>query len=223
MIDVLIPSYAKSETLKEVTDNCLKSLFESSEKVRFNAVVLEQNEEVEYDVTTLHYDFPFNYNKVLNYGISKTKSPYIILSNNDVHFHKGFAEALLRVFDMGYLSISPYCPKAHKEFETGNHIIKGNITGKTLPGWCIAVKRDIFKIIGKLNEDVEFFFSDNAYCEQLNQAGITHALVCNSFVTHLGSKTFDVMDKDFRANMGWGQKVNFNIAKEKIHAKGARV
>lgn len=230
--DVIMPSYAKDDTLRQMTSACLQTLFTStpSDVIRFHAVVMEENKAVVYDVptqghnlVTVHYDYPFNYNKVINHGISLTGSPYVIFCNNDLRFHEHFAEKLLAVFNMGYLSVSPYCTISHqKHYEPGDHIFKGNITGKTVPGWCIAVQRSIFDQIGKLNEDVEFFFSDNIYVEQLNKAGITHALVCNSFVTHLGggSKTFNQMNSKEREHMGWGQRNNFKIAKEKIYAKG---
>jgi hypothetical protein len=230
--DVIIPSYAKDDTLRQMTAASLETLFTStaSDVIRFHAVVMEQNKAVVYDVPTqghnlitVHYDYPFNYNKVINHGISLTGSHYVIWSNNDVIFHDHFAEKLLAVFNMGYLSVSPYCPISHrKHYDAGDHIYKGNITGKTVPGWCIAAKRSIFDKIGKLNEDVEFFYSDNIYVEQLNKAEITHALVCNSFVTHLdgGSKTFATLEPKEHERMGWGQRNNFKVAKEKIYAKG---
>jgi GT2 family glycosyltransferase len=60
--------------------------------------------------------------------------------------------------------------------------------GTFITGWCLTVKREIFKTI-TLNEEVNFWCSDNTYQDDLIKHGIKHALVRDSIVDHLGGVT----------------------------------
>jgi len=107
---------------------------------------------------------------------------------------------LLMANKMGFQSFCPINPGCmwHKQFRTGNHIIKGYETGTHVPGWCIGMTRETFKKIEGFNEEVMFWYSDNIYCEQIKSQEIPHCLVCNSIVFHIESKTLATKtDKEY--------------------------
>lgn len=207
--DIIFISSAKGKG-KTLTQSAIKSLIDSKDVIDFNIVVIESQKGVKYaGATTYNYDFKFNYNKCLNLGISKTENKYIVLCNNDLIFEKRWADKLHIGFQMGFLSLSPYCKTTLGLKNTGSHIINGYQIAKHLAGWCIAVDRGIFKEIGKLNEAVVFWYSDNVYKDQIKAKKIKHGLVCNSFVTHLGggSNTLKTLDKN---------KMSFYTKKQRI-------
>ena len=132
--DVIMPSYAKTPDMKAITEKALQTLFDSEDpqNIRFRAVVFEQAPEVRYIridtkghmLETIHYKYTFNYNRVLNDGIRRTNAPYVLLCNNDLEFHKGFAGKLLPAF-YACDSLSPYCPISHKDrIQAGPHLWK---------------------------------------------------------------------------------------------------
>jgi hypothetical protein len=68
-----------------------------------------------------------------------------------------------------------------------------------------------------LNEGVSFWYSDNIYGEQIKHAGVKHALVCSSFVTHLGSSTLRaVRDPKMKRRLTTEQKKSFEVQKNII-------
>jgi GT2 family glycosyltransferase len=76
-----------------------------------------------------------------------------------------------------------------KGFEQGDFIYEGYAIESLLTGWCIFALRDTIEKINRLNEDYDFWYSDNVYADQLKKAGIRHGLFCNIRVDHLTSAT----------------------------------
>lgn len=192
-VDVIIPSNAKDNRFHEMTKSCIKSLHDScGNSLRFNILIYEQNRDILYeDAQTIHYDFEFNYNGIMNHGIQNTNNQYIVMSNNDMMFERYWFEHMYEAFKVGYLSLSPYDRRSlpQKNIPTGNHVIEGYGVAKTLLGWCIVIDRKIIDTIGKLDESCAFWYSDNLYSAQLQYHNIPHGLVCNSFADHLTSQT----------------------------------
>ncbi len=189
-VDVIIPSDGTELYSRVITEASIKSLRSSlkeNSKYRFNVVVVEQNKTIThpYADKVLYYNFPFNYNRVLNLGISETSGDFVMLCNNDLIYHTGFFDEMLRAFRIGYLSLSPTNPLRSKP--TVHPIIEGYGINHDLMGWCIVTKRKLFDRIGKIDEGVSFWYSDNLYADQLKYYKIQHARVAMSFVSHIGS------------------------------------
>ena len=209
-VDVIMPSNGKEPNLVNVTKKCLASLFESENEIKFNVLVFEQNPNVHYNgVKTIHYNYPFNYNKIMNDGIGRTTSPYVCLANNDLEFHHGWCTELLKWTDQ-YMSMSPRCPRAQKSMVrfAAN---EGYRVGKEVSGWCIFAKREVFDIIGGLDDSVMFWYSDNVYADALQKHGVKHALISKSLVRHWVSSTLK------RVGMSSLQK--FTKGQKKIYAE----
>lgn len=194
-VDVIIPSNSINKELIDMAQACIDSLIESEDEIKFNILVFEQQPDVYYkNAETVHYSYPFKYNRIMNHGISLTKSDYICMANNDLLFRRGWCTELLRWSDK-YMSMSPRCPVAQKNM-TRHEFYEGYRIAHELSGWCIFCNRKLFDIIGALDESRVFWFSDNVYADALQAHGIKHALISKSIVRHLISKTTEHIGLD---------------------------
>ena len=107
MIDILIVSKGENKFLRKLTQTTINTAKRNT-NIPLKIYVLEQIKGVSYfNAEVINYDFSFNYNRVLNYGISKTSSPFILLANNDLEFGKQWAEKLIENIGEHY-SASPF-------------------------------------------------------------------------------------------------------------------
>lgn len=194
MIDVIILSYAYNDELYFQTDRCIKSLLDSetdSEDL-FNIIVLESQQDVSWDhnINTRTYrpPLPYGYHKFMNYGRKIGNSEYVCLCNNDLYFTKGWASEILRASEENpdVLSFSPICTMTQPMYGISPHT--GNLLGyevrKHISGWCIFQKREIYNLIGDLDERFTHWFSDNDYSLTLYFNNIKHCLITSSVVIH---------------------------------------
>ncbi len=59
----------------------------------------------------------------------------------------------------------------------------------------LVAQSKVFELIGKLDETFVFWFSDNAYIDQLKKAKIKNYLICNCTVNHYISRTLSKQDR----------------------------
>ena len=220
-VDICILSNAKTDQLRSVTENGIKTLLASEENIKFNVFVVEGNENVKYDfpnTKTLNTWKDFNYNAYMNFAIKQGKAPYVVLCNNDLTYEKNWATNIIKEMKANpqILSASPFCPGVNVMNGSNTHI--GYTVRKELNGWCIFTKRELFDKIGSLNEEVNFWFSDNIYGDQLAFHGIKHALVQNSVVHHHDQNlgvTGDTLEFEKKLQYTNGQYTNYLQAKIK--------
>lgn len=189
MVSVIIISNAYDELTLRVTTRAVRSALDSGV---FEVIVVEQQPTVKhFGANTLHYSFPFNYNKCLNFGIKHAKGEYFALCNNDLIFTFDWWTKLKPIFALGFGSLSPIDRRTalHFDIKTGYHYYDGYEIRKHVAGWCIVITKEDYKKIGKLDESVMFWYSDNIYADQLKYHDIKHALVCCSYVDHVESYT----------------------------------
>ena len=154
-----------------------------------NVIIVETGNPYKYDVDRIiEYNGEFCYNRALNMGLKYAKGDVHILANNDIYFHPGWSKIGEMMQLNGYHSASAYAPHL-KMFEVGDHIYEGYHVGYVFTGWCLFMDKYCHEKIGKLDESVMFWFSDNLYALQLEVAGIKHAMFCNVRVDHLCSQT----------------------------------
>jgi len=204
-IDIIILSYAQSQELKEMTIHCIDSLITSKDtaSINFNILVIESYKEIkgyQYPYTkTIYPDEPFGYHRYMNIGIKLTSSPYVCLCNNDLNFHPGWASEILiqmtQIPDL--MSASPLCSIVHPELGVplNSGIRIGYRVGYEITGWCLFVKREIFKKIGKLDENYRFSAADHDFANTLALLNIKHALITSAVVDHGNSKTLKTQTK----------------------------
>ena len=206
-IDIVILSFAKDDSLKALTEEAVKTVLESenSNLIKFNVYVIESNKDLKpyqyLNSTTIYPRQKFGYNRYMNIGITAGKSQYICLCNNDLIFHKNWASEILNSFeDRELLSANSFCELyAYRETVNNGPLVMSNLdypnTHGILTGWCIMVKRDLFKIIGPLDERFRFWYADNDYQLTLDKFKIKHALIKTSKVSHLGNMSHHTLEE----------------------------
>jgi GT2 family glycosyltransferase len=200
-VDIIILSYAQTEELKKITENCIRSLIDSEdpEEIKFNVIVIESEKELkpfQYEnSTTVYSDKEFGYHRYMNIGIEMTSSPYICLCNNDLIFHPHWATEILKQFNQfqDLSSASPVCSIHHPKngFELNSGIRLGYRIRYEVSGWCLFFKREILKLTGKLDENYKFWCADNDYANTLWALKLNHILVTSSIVDHLENQTLN--------------------------------
>ena len=195
-VGIVILSLTTSNDLYTMTQHCINTLHLSEENIEFDVYVIESNMNYTFPVyskcTMIFPKEEFNYNKFCKIGISYCDTKWIVLCNNDLVFHKGWFSSILKgEEDLGYISYSPWNPfdnwHQHR-FPIENDYYVGYGIGYHLCGWCIIAHRSLFEVID-LSDDVSFWCSDNIYADELQKHNIPHALVRNSKVDHIVSKT----------------------------------
>lgn len=210
-IDVVIPSYAVNETKRILLQQTIDSLRAcESEAIQFVICVLDKTPDLDVhgaDIVT-SYDFPFNFNKVLNHGARMLSSEYVLFSNDDVIYYKGFIEELLEGIKRGYASVSPNDlgkrTRRIKRFEEGYDI---DIQVK---GWSYLISRASLEKIGYMDEGVTFWYSDYVYIDQLVFHKMAHCLCSRAFAHHLGKSSYEYNPNNSDMTMGQA-KVYANV------------
>src|ERR1700761_4537891 len=172
-IDIIILSFGKTEALQKITRQGIDTLLASEypAEIMFNIIVIESHASLapyQYpNSTTIYPKTSFGYHKFMNIGIKNSSSPYICLCNNDLVFHKHWASEIIKAMnaDPTLLSASPYDENFHKKegIAKNQPPLEGYMD--ILSGWCIFVRREIFDIIGMLDEHLVFWYCDADYCQ----------------------------------------------------------
>ncbi len=185
-----------------------------------DCILVETHNTVPYKEAKVNLFWPkeFNYNACLNFGITNTETEYIALCNNDLVFKKDWTKITERMQENKVLSASPfsnYSQHRHGYKQDGS-IHYGYWIGHELLGWCIVVHRDLFSIIGKLDESRKFWCSDNVYADQLETYGLKHMLDCGSIVDHIGngSKTLNTMPSQVYRDLTTNEYNRYQYAKK---------
>lgn len=224
-VDICIISHAKTDALKRVTENGIKTLVASEDNVRFNIFVVESNRLVKYDfpnAQTIYPSIAFNYNAYLNMAMSIGKSEYVFLANSDLTYEKNWASNIIREMKKNPMifSASPLCPQTQNIKDFPNDIYYGHTVRKELAGWAIFQQRKIYDYIGQLDEGISFWFSDNIYSDQLILNKLQHALVTSSIVNHhgnnLGITGTNILDRGKMDEYTTGQYQKYLKAKDKL-------
>lgn len=218
-VDVVIPVRTDSEHARVITQASIDSLRRSQPpQADFNIVICEQVKDApiyQQVNQTLHYDFPFNFNRVLNYGARHCSNKYIMFANDDLLYTWNFVVPLFVAVQGGYKSLSPTDPR--KDKPTMEQYIEGYGIDKELKGWCIFCDRQMYDAIGGFDERVTFWYSDDLYAEQLKKAGIVHARVSNSFVIHFGMTTISKQSRSVKSEYMRQQKEIFEKVKQQCY------
>lgn len=219
-VDVCIISNAKTHELALVTVKAIETLMASEKYVKFNVFVIESNKGISYSLPVgssrvIYPDVPFGYHRYLNLAIKAGSAPYVVLCNNDLTFEKDWASKIIRQMnlDSSIMSTSPFCPQVNQESLKTNPVHTGYEVRNHLAGWCIFQKREIYDIIGLLDEQFEFWYCDNDYSMTLQKHKIKHALITDSVVNHhgerLGKTGETVLNTEEKQKLTDGQQQKF--------------
>jgi GT2 family glycosyltransferase len=215
-LSVIILAMTATEGLFKMTSNCISSLIASENAIGMEIIIIESNK----NYPTLGFVYPeyvkviipesdFNFHKFLNIGIKASTGEYVALCNNDLVFHNNWFTEILKIKEENP-SIKSFSPSGKiDDCSITNKFEIGYKVQKHIKGWCIVANREIFPRIRFLDETFDFYYADNDYAMSLKCNNIKHALVYNSYVTHLEKK------KNTNIKDGLGLKNDF-IAKYKI-------
>ena len=182
--DLIIVSKSMPATIP-VTQRCIDS---ARAEGGVYVILIETGNPYKYPGVNkfIEYNGQFNYNRALNMGLKYAKSDIHILANNDVLFQKGWSRMGDFMKANGYHSASAVTAR---QMLPKGMVYEGYQVGKVLLGWCIFCDDYVLQKIGKLDESVSFWYSDNLYGAQLKAEGIAHALFTDCTVDHVGSFT----------------------------------
>ena len=96
------------------------------------------------------------------------------------------------------------------QFPQGDFIYEGYEIAYHVSGWCLFITKEAYKKIGKLDERVDFWYSDNLYANQLKEHGLRHGLFCNARVDHICSQTLNTMPMKIKREYSLGQLAKYN-------------
>jgi GT2 family glycosyltransferase len=224
-LSAVILSNTINESIFEMTKHCLATLIDSEKENRnltIEIILVESNSQ--YKANGFSYSdaikiitpkIKFNFHKFLNIGIEAASGSFIALCNNDLIFHADWFSEMLKVKETNpeIASFSPYDKTSNKLSEKlilNNDFVKGYELQRQMTGWCFVVDKEVFKKIGKLDEKFNFYYADNDYTMCLRKYNIQHALICKSFVTHLGGK---VTEEVVKTNLEFNSSFDYNRKK----------
>jgi len=157
------------------------------------------------DFKPIVFNKNFGPTKALNAGIRESESPYFVLMNNDAYVTDRWLSKLIEILeanpDIGLISpvtdnIS--CPARWSRLarllrlpvagdpvtyfnRRKSHFIAG---GFLVSFFCVVMRREIIEKVGLLCEELQFFGSDDDYCDRVRVAGFKTAIATNCFVYH---------------------------------------
>ena len=196
--DVVIVACSKTPELQQMTQRCLDSLYKSEPDLSLQVLLVETGPATRYDGQhryLLAEPGELNYNRWLNQGVAAGTSEIVACCNNDLLFKPGWLSSNLQVFadrlDIASLgSLSAVCDQ-HRRFGPGLHF--GWTVSEEFSGWCFTLRRSVWRQIGQLSEQYQFYGSDNILVRQLQQGGFKHALNAASHVWHLISRSHGLL------------------------------
>lgn len=206
MINIVILSNTANESIHKMTQECIDSIHSTCSA---NIVVVETNVDgPDFNCADKFcINEPFNFNRFLNFGINYClekwpESNYTVLANNDLVFHPNWFESMEPHFD----TFDSLCPKSpgwfnHRKFKKGAY--EGWEIGHEFTGWCIVLKTNSLKALLPLDEQFEFWFADNDMAQTMKRLGMRNAIIAESHVTHLMSRSYNLVKnmKQFTINM----------------------
>lgn len=206
IVDVIILSKADKYRESLMTQKAIDSCIKGANGLPINIIVMEGGVGQYHNATTIPKRSKFNYNQYANEGAALGKAEWIMVANNDLEFTDGWLHNLLTADNA---VVSPHEPtdvrqKGIIENESGFEI------GRYFSGWCFMISRKLWLDIGKFDEDVDFWCSDDAVVEQVKAKGVTPMLVKESIVHHAGSITLNGLQEDVQTDLKWRNVFIFN-------------
>jgi GT2 family glycosyltransferase len=219
IIDVIILSYCKDSSIKEMNINCINSINNSTKNYKFNIILVETDTQNTHrypqpNVTVIQPFEKFNYNRFLNIGLNFCKNNWVLITNNDTIYHKNFMDNMMIAHDNDpqLLSMSPMDNDSGYQTDLGfdKDVHYGYEIMKQLVGWSILLNKKVLDIIGKFDEDFTFLYQDADYGKKLEKNSIKHGCVTNSKAKHLVNVSHGMVEPKDYEEMTTGMEKMFN-------------
>lgn len=206
LVDVIMLSKAAKHRDSMMTQKAIDSCIQGSNGLPINIIVMEGGVGMYRNAITIPKRGKFNYNQYANEGAALGKADWIMIANNDLEFTDGWLHNLLSADNP---VVSPHEPTDMRQKGIIDNE-KGFECGRHFSGWCFMISRELWLDIGKFDEDVDFWCSDDVVIEQVKAAGVTPMLVKESIVRHAGSVTLKQQPEDVQTDWKWRNVFIFN-------------
>lgn len=217
---IIMLANTSDDQMREMTNTALNTAYANKGNgVDLKCILVETNSNspgYEQDwVWTVYPHEQFNYNKFLNIGyryswelfpdfFPKVKNgdfgEYVVVANNDLVFHENWAEILISSMDdnADLDSVSPISPGwvYHSDINEEWRIHRGFEIGRHFCGWLQMYHMRVWQKLFPLDERFSFWAQDNDIAIRMSKMGMTHALVSTSRVTHLTSRSHNLIPPD---------------------------
>lgn len=196
-VDVIILTKSDTEKTVNMTRRTILTMKDAEPDVNFKVHLVESGLNF-YDVYSSFIDNyiipnePFNYNRFLNIAIQDCKEDWVVISNDDVGYERGWFTEMMKVHEVrpDIHSFSPRDPVLYMKYY-GDHFVNSNsihyksyTVTEALMGWCLVIKRESLNKILPFDEQFDMYYQDNDYAEMLKLHEIKHTLVRHSIACH---------------------------------------
>ncbi len=223
-VEIIIPTKDYASTL----DKCLKSIYTKTTYQNFHITVINNNSNLpetfalfkkyqeKYDnFNVLDANMEFNFSKINNLAVKKTKSDYLLLLNNDVEVitpnwlelmvgyasqdHIGAVGAKLSYPDNTVqhagviVGLGGVAGHAYTNINRNAVIWGGRLSVpynySAVTAACLMIKRSKFNEVNGLEEDLKVAFNDIDFCLKILQKGYYNVCVPMVQLYHYESKS----------------------------------
>ena len=219
-IDVVILSNTLDQDIYQMNQQAISSLLASEKDITFSVTLVESNpayEEIGSDygqeVELLVPKEKFNFNRFNNLGFARTRSDWVLFSNNDVVFHPGWCSAMMAAHRENPL-LRCLCPVDPQNPHTPAGMfgesplgVPGYLVRVHFAGWCFLVQRSVFNQTGLFDPRFDYYFADDDFSICLRKHNILNACVPAARVTHLANVTSRKSGLDISEKFKLDQKI----------------
>ncbi len=208
-VDVIILTKSNTEKAIRMTKRTILSLHASEKDYKFKVHLVESGMDVhrQYFGIVENYITPreeFNYNRFINHAIPHTTEDWVIISNNDVGYERGWFSEIMKIHQErpDIHSFSPKDPMLYMKYydwhfiESDSSYFESYSVTEAVMGWCLVIKKQSFDAITPLDELFDMYYQDNDYAMTIQSKGIKHALCRYSIACHLQTATITRLDED---------------------------
>ena len=156
----------------------------------------------------------------INQGIQNATGQYLLVLNNDTVLTAGWLEGLLRSAEgapeagiVGPVSNCAAQPQTDPQALYGGPEELAEYAGRIrreradqwlevphVSGVCMLIRREVIEEIGSFNESFGYgLFEDHEFCLRARRAGFKVYVAADTFIHHLGGRTFEVLGIDVAA------------------------
>jgi GT2 family glycosyltransferase len=192
----------------DVCERTIRHLHDSEKEHQFKIHLVDSGEfsrHVYNDIveTYIHPNQPFNYNRFINIALQHATCDWVLISNDDVGYERGWFTEMMRVHNLrpDIESFSPKDPMLYMIYfdwhflNTDELYFENYKVTEGLMGWSILIKKTALDRIVPFDDQFDLYYQDNDYAEVLKSKGIKHALVRHSIAVHRGTIRVDDENK----------------------------
>lgn len=197
-ISLIIPCFWANEELLQMTLNCLNSLANTEEAID-EVIIIDDGSPIQAEFDDEMYNKTFitlrkekngGYASAVNMGLFHAQGDILILGNNDLTFPTRWVTELLRPLRLGY-DIATCWTSDQDDIE-----IEDYIEDNAKFGSLLAMRRDVYDLVGPFDEQFKGYFSDTDYRRRVLNEGLTIGKNHKLCVDHLAKATYKHTDPD---------------------------